>query len=104
MIGWRRDGYLGYWMGAPHRGKGYMTEATIIVCEWVFAQQESVDEILWEATAGNLASAHVAQRAGFRFGGVAPLGHAHRDGTHSPGWHAVLGRGDSRDLKDGWPL
>jgi RimJ/RimL family protein N-acetyltransferase len=104
MIGWRRRGDLGFWMGAPHRGRGYMTEATIIVCEWVFGSEPDVDEIRWEATVGNLASAHVAQRAGFRFGGVAPLGHRDRDGVRSPGWHAVLGRDDSRDLKDGWPL
>lgn len=104
MIGWRRRGDVGFWMGAPHRGRGLMTEATAIVCEWVFGSFDDIDEIRWEATVGNLGSAHVAHRAGFRFTEAAPVDHADRDGTHPDGWHAVLRREDSRDLKDGWPL
>lgn len=104
MIGWRRRGDIGFWMGAPHRGRGYMTEAAAIVCEWVFGTFDDVDEIAWEATAGNIASAHVAHRAGFSFVGEAPVDHPDHDGAHPQGWHAVLRRDDDRDLKDGWPL
>lgn len=27
---------LGYWMGAPHAGQGYMTEAVCGLCQWAF--------------------------------------------------------------------
>lgn len=104
VISWRPAGDLGFWMGLPHRRMGYMSEATAIVCDWVFAADAGVDQIRWEATAGNLGSAHVAHNAGFRFTGVAPLGHPARDGSHPDGWHAVLRREDDRDRKDGWPL
>lgn len=103
MIGWRTRGDVGFWMGAPHRGKGFVTEALIVVVEWVFGEQRA-DEIRWEATAGNLGSAHVAHRAGFTFDGARPLTHPDRHGTHPEGWHGILRRDDSRDLKDGWPL
>jgi RimJ/RimL family protein N-acetyltransferase len=103
LISWRRRGDIGFWMGAPHRGQGYMSEAMAIVVEWVFGG-DLADEIHWEAFAGNLASAHVAQRAGFTFTGTRPLAHPARDGSHPDGWHGVLRRDDDRDLKDGWPL
>lgn len=103
MISWRRRGDLGYWMGAPHRGQGYTSEAVAIVVEWVFGSGLAT-RIGWESFAGNLASARVAQRAGFTFTGTGPLEHPARDGSHPDGWHAALGRDDDRSIKDGWPL
>jgi RimJ/RimL family protein N-acetyltransferase len=103
MISWRRRGDLGYWMGAPHRGKGYTSEAVAIVIEWVFGTGLAT-RIRWESFAGNLASARVAQRAGFRFAGTGPLEQPARDGSHPGGWHAVLERDDDRAPTDGWPL
>ena len=102
-IGWRRGlGDIGFWLDAASRGRGYMTEAVVAVCDWVFAEQ-GAERIGWEAVAGNAASARVAQAAGFRYTGERPLEVAFRDGSYPVGWHAVLER-DDRTPKEGWPL
>ena len=87
VVGWRRDrSDLGFWMGAPHRGAGYMTEAVGAAIGWLFAEV-GVDLIAWECVAGNLASASVARANGFHFEGNAPppssaaMADAHRRGT-----------------------
>lgn len=93
---------IGYWLGAPHRGRGYMPEAQRLVIDWAFAN-DVVDAISWQCLAGNLASARTARKAGFTFVGVGPAIQPHRDGTYPPSWHALLRRADTRDPKDGWP-
>jgi RimJ/RimL family protein N-acetyltransferase len=103
-IGWRRSSHdIGFWMGAPHRGRGYMTEAVGAVCTWVFAELGE-DRIGWEAVAGNVASARVARAAGFRYDGERPVELAFRDGSHPLGWHAVRLRSDDGAPQPGWPL
>lgn len=102
-IGWRRGlGDIGYWLDAGARGRGYMTEAVVAVCDWAFATQE-VERIGWEAVAGNVASARVARAVGFAYTGERPVELEFRDGTRPIGWHAVLHPGD-RTPKAGWPL
>lgn len=103
MIGWRTRGDVGFWMGAEHRGNGYMVEALAAVCEWVFVElgQERID---WETLPGNLASARVARAAGFRYTGIAPVLIPARDGSHPDSWHAELRRDDDREPQPGWPL
>lgn len=104
MIGWRSErGDVGYWMGAPHRGRGYTREALAAVCEWVFVER-GVDRLTWESVAGNLDSARVARSVGFRYVAEAPMLLAFRDGSHPDGWHAELRRDDDRLVKEGWPL
>ena len=102
VIGWRREASdVGYWIGAAHRGKGYMTEALIAVADYVFETQ-GVDAIAWECVIGNTASLAVARAAGFRYTGEAPTHVAFRDGSHPEAWHGAL-TADDRDRKPGWP-
>jgi RimJ/RimL family protein N-acetyltransferase len=103
VIGWRADhSDLGFWLGAPHRGNGYMTEATIAVTDWVFGQF-GVEKVLWECFVGNTASAHTAKRAGFRFDGERPALHPDRGGAIPLVWSGSLRTGDPHASTEGWP-
>ena len=93
---------IGYWLGAPHRGRGVIPEAQRLVIDWAF-DNAVVDAISWQCLAGNIASARTARKAGFTFTGVGPAIQAHRDGTYPPSWHAVLRSTDAREPKAGWP-
>jgi len=102
VISFRAAGHdIGYWMGAPHRGKGYITEAVTAVLDWVFAN--GVPEVVWETVVGNASSAAVARRAGFSFSGIRASNFTARDGSHPSAWQGVIAAGDSRDPKPGWP-
>lgn len=102
IIGYRTErGDIGFWVGAPHRGRGYMPEAVGGVADWLFTR--SVASIDWFCLVGNLASAAVARRAGFTFTGEQRSPHAHRDGADHAVWHGVLTATDSREPKPGWP-
>jgi len=94
---------IGFWLGAQHRGHGYMPEAVRAVLDWAFSTGFA-DEVSWECIAGNLASASVARKLGFTFGGVRPSVLPARDGSHPESWHALLRASDDRSLKPGWPL
>ena len=87
---------VGYWIGAPHRGHGYMSEAVRAVVERMLrpAPRDAdaatpVMIVYWECAVGNLASARTARAAGFRFTGVGPSNLAMRDGSHPPHWHGL---------------
>lgn len=87
-----RDGEheLGYWMGADHRGAGYMSEAAIAVVEWALGGGiRHATSLLWRAVEGNVASAKVARAAGFRRIDAANATVPTRDGGTLPAWHAV---------------
>jgi len=103
MIGWRSRGDVGFWMGAEHRGRGYMVEALAAMVEWVFVEH-APDRIAWETLPGNIASARVARAVGFRYTGIAPVLVPARDGSRPDSWHGELLRDDDRDPKPGWPL
>jgi RimJ/RimL family protein N-acetyltransferase len=92
---------IGFWLGAPHRGHGFMPEAVNAVLDWAFAR--GAGRIEWECIAGNTASATVARKCGFRFTGAAPGSHPGRDGEHPLAWHGGLAAGEDRTEKDGWP-
>jgi RimJ/RimL family protein N-acetyltransferase len=94
---------IGYWLGAPHRGHGYIPEAQLLVIDWAFANRV-VDTISWQCLEGNMASARTARKAGFSFTGVGPAIQAHRDGSYPASWHAVLRATDTREPKHGWPI
>jgi RimJ/RimL family protein N-acetyltransferase len=102
LIGYRPVSHsLGFWLGAPHRGHGYMTEATHAVLDWVFANGH--DGVLWECVVGNQPSVSVARKVGFTYTGEAPAEVASRDGSHPASWHAIIRSTDSRTPKAGWP-
>ncbi|MCS0499531.1 GNAT family N-acetyltransferase [Protaetiibacter mangrovi] len=104
-ISWRPPrGDVGYWLGAPYRGRGYMTEALRAVVDWVFARTPELDRVGWEAVVGNVASARVARAAGFRYDGERPVEIDFRDGTRPMGWHGYRLRDDDGGVHAGWPL
>ncbi|MGV8876416.1 MAG: GNAT family N-acetyltransferase [Rhodoglobus sp.] len=89
IIGFRvYNDTIGYWMGAPHRGKGYMKEAVAEVASWVFSTGRT--ELRWEALVGNKASAAVAKSLGFVYTGIEPSSSEYRNNTHPPAWWATL--------------
>ena len=94
---------LGFWMGAPHRGRGLMTAAVTIVSRWAL-DQAGWPRVLWETRLGNIASASVARSAGFRYLGEDPSHLPGRDGQPVPSWHGELGVADTSSPKPGWPL
>jgi RimJ/RimL family protein N-acetyltransferase len=93
---------IGFWLGAPHRGRGVMPEAQRLVADWAFGAGV-VHAIYWECLAGNVASARVARKAGFTYTGTGPSVAAYRDGSHPLSWQGWLRASDDRLPKDGWP-
>jgi RimJ/RimL family protein N-acetyltransferase len=95
---------VGYWLGAPHRGRGLMAEAVRVASDWALGSGLSTT-IHWECAIGNYASAHTAQAAGFRFTGVGPSQVAARDGSHPDHWHGRRLAGDDGtvDAYLAWP-
>jgi RimJ/RimL family protein N-acetyltransferase len=92
---------VGFWLGAAHRGNGYMPEAVAAVLDWAFAR--GAERIRWECVVGNAASAAVARKCGFRFTGEAPGARPGRDGLNQSAWHGELLACDDRAPKLGWP-
>jgi RimJ/RimL family protein N-acetyltransferase len=102
MLGFRtgnRD--IGFWLGAPFRGRGYMTEAVGVLLDWAFEQDGR--DVLWECYIGNLDSAGVARKAGFTFRGEGEALIPTRDGARPLAWKGTIARSDARDQKPGWP-
>ena len=103
LIGFRtlhRD--LGFWLGAPHRGRGIMPEAIGAVLDWAFELGDA--DVQWECFLGNAPSAAAARKAGFSYRGRGPSLVAARDGFHPEAEKASIARTDSRDPKPGWPV
>ena len=95
---------IGFWLGAPHRGHGYMPLAVSAVADWTFeSDYAGLDAIRWEAVRGNTASLAVARKTGFSYTGTGPALVTARDGSSPPSWQAVLHAGDDRTPKPGWP-
>jgi len=103
IVGWRSElGDIGFWLGAPHRGRGLMTEAVIAVTDWLMTDFGRT-EIAWECVVGNAASVSVARKSGFTFTGERPTELTFRDGSHPAAWHGVLRAGEPRVERTGWP-
>lgn len=60
---------IGFWAAKEHRGHGYVTEAALTACRWIFTDR-GVDRVEWRAEVGNHASRAVAERAGFTLEGT----------------------------------
>ena len=97
-----RTGMVGFWLGAPHRGKGIMPEALAVVIDEVFKRTE-LQEIRWECVVGNLASSRVARKVGFRFTGEALGIIPGRSGLPAPAWTGRIARDDVHAPRPGWP-
>ncbi|GAA3738310.1 hypothetical protein GCM10022239_12410 [Leifsonia bigeumensis] len=103
VVGLREtNSMIGFWLGAEHRGHGYMPLAVSAVVDWVFTSRW-LESIRWEAVVGNTASLAVARRAGFRYTGVEPAIVVRRDRSRPDSWQAVLHAADDRTPKPGWP-
>jgi RimJ/RimL family protein N-acetyltransferase len=96
------SGSIGFWLGSPHRGNGYIPEAQRLVADWAFTNG-IVPAIHWECLVGNVASARVARKSGFTFTGQGPSVAPYRDGSHPLSWQGWLKASDDRSSKDGWP-
>ncbi|WP_168220040.1 MULTISPECIES: GNAT family N-acetyltransferase [unclassified Salinibacterium] len=96
---------IGFWLGAKHRGHGYMPEAVHAVLDWAFdaANPLRVESVGWECLTGNLASASVARKCGFRFEGEGAGRRPDASGEHPLSWRGRIDAGDSRSVKAGWP-
>lgn len=91
-------GELGYWLSSDWRGQGLLTEAASRVIEIAFAPNPEglgLERLGWRAFAGNVASARVAQKLGFRFEGVARRAAVGRQGLEDD-WLAGLLASDDR--------
>jgi RimJ/RimL family protein N-acetyltransferase len=97
----RTRGDIGFWIGAAHRGNGYMTEAVDGILDWVFST--GVQRVVWECLVGNTQSASVARKAGFSYRGEYDSSHVHRDGRPRAAWHGEISASDSREAQPGWP-
>ncbi len=89
---------IGYWMAPSFRGRGFLTEAACAVVTFGFAPSPDglgLQRIEWHAYAGNVASAGVARRVGFRFEGVLRLGAMGRRAREDD-WVAGILSTDSR--------
>ncbi len=60
---------LGYYIGEPYWGKGYMTEAVKQLCSDVFAHTDIL-RIFAEPFAYNIGSCRVLEKAGFQYEGT----------------------------------
>jgi RimJ/RimL family protein N-acetyltransferase len=63
-----RHADIGYWIAPQAQGRGYATEATDALARWAYGHGVHRVELRLDVT--NLASAHVALRAGFAFEGI----------------------------------
>lgn len=60
---------MGYYIGEPYWGKGFMTSAVKQVCKYVF-DNTNIIRIFAEPFAHNTASCRVLEKAGFQFEGT----------------------------------
>ncbi len=106
VVSWQRTRQaVGFWLGAAHRGDGVMTEALRGVLDWIFSHDE-VELVHWEAYEGNLGSATVAQRTGFRWKGEGLCLVVDRTGAHPWGWLGELRRDELGTVQPHheWPV
>lgn len=101
-----RSATVGYWLGAPHRGHGIMTEALNTIIDFAFDSAGlGLTRLHWDSAVGNVGSAIVARRTGFVFEGVSRASIVHRD-ERLDSWEATLLATDDRGQSDrnGWPV
>ena len=94
-----RRANLGYWLRTDCTGKGYATQATLLVARWAFEALE-LERIEIVAATGNIASQRVAIRAGATREGIARrrlrMGNEQRDAVVFSLVRGDLARDNSR--------
>ncbi|PWV77935.1 RimJ/RimL family protein N-acetyltransferase [Nocardia neocaledoniensis] len=94
---------IGFWLTPSHRGRGLMTRAITLACDFAFAPDGlGVARLTWRAMVGNHASAAAVRRTGFHYEGLARQGGLQR-GTRVDEWHAARLATDPPGYADGWP-
>jgi RimJ/RimL family protein N-acetyltransferase len=63
---------LGFWLGEPHWGKGYATEAAHALTDFAF-ESLKVDRLFTRCRISNTASRRVIEKCGFQFTGIGLL-------------------------------
>jgi RimJ/RimL family protein N-acetyltransferase len=63
---------IGYWIATEFSGKGYATEATVLILEGLFMEVK-LHRVAVSAAVDNVASNRVIEKIGFRFEGVQKL-------------------------------
>ncbi|MFN3344676.1 MAG: GNAT family N-acetyltransferase [Chloroherpetonaceae bacterium] len=63
---------IGYWIATEFAGKGYATEATVLILEGLFMEVK-LHRVAVSAAVDNVASNRVIEKIGFRFEGVQKL-------------------------------
>lgn len=94
---------IGFWLSPEHRGRGLMSRAITLVCDFGFATEGlGLQRITWRAMVGNHASAAAVRRNGFHYEGKARLGGVQR-GVRVDEWYAARLADDPPGPVDGWP-
>ncbi|MFX0573909.1 GNAT family N-acetyltransferase [Nocardia nepalensis] len=94
---------IGFWLMPAQRGRGLMSRAIALVCEFGFDPDGlSLARIGWRAFVGNHASAAVIRRNGFHYEGMARLGSTQR-GVRRDTWLAGRLATDPRGPATDWP-
>src|SRR5215470_16032122 len=71
FLGNFRSAYLGYWVGAPYGGQGYMTEGMALLLRHAFGPLK-LHRVEANVQPGNVASRALVRRTGFRREGFSP--------------------------------
>lgn len=94
---------IGYWIAREARRQNVAVEAATAVIDWGFADERpAVERIEWRAVVGNIGSARIARRLGFRYEGLLRQAHMNSLGRADL-WIGGLLRGDDRTPQE-WPL
>lgn len=98
------SGSVGYWLGAPHRGRGITRAAFELVADFAFSPDGlGLERLTWECAIGNIASAALARSVGFRYDGEALGEVANRDGERELAWTGSMTAAD-RGTRSVWPM
>ncbi|WP_130918757.1 GNAT family N-acetyltransferase [Nocardia cyriacigeorgica] len=94
---------IGFWLGSDARGKGVMSRAVRLVCDFGFDTAGlGLIRISWRAFVGNYASAAVVRRNGFRYEGTDRLGGLQR-GVRRDSWLGARLVSDPPGPASDWP-
>jgi RimJ/RimL family protein N-acetyltransferase len=62
-------GEIGYWVAAPHRGRGVATRAVALLADWALGER-GLRRVELQIDPDNVSSRRVAEKAGFSYEGI----------------------------------